>query len=81
MSPIHPKTGGAAVGAALATFVVALLNSFHGIHVPADVATAGGGLVAALGAFLAPAGPSAPSTPPTPAQAPQAPQASSEPVI
>lgn len=75
---LHPKTGGAAVGALFASFTASMLAAF-GVHVPADVAATGGALLAALGAFLAPAGVSTTTTPP-PAPAPALAPAQAAPV-
>ena len=51
---IHPKTGGAALGAALGTAIVAILGSIHGINLSSATDGAITGFLSTLGAFLFP---------------------------
>lgn len=59
---IHPKTGGAAVGAALGTAIVAILGSIHGINLSSGADGAITGFLSTLGAFLFPSADSATPT-------------------
>lgn len=52
---IHPKTGGAALGAALGTVIVAVLGSIHGIDLTPAANAAIPSFLSTLGAFLTPA--------------------------
>lgn len=51
---IHPKTSGAAVGSALGVLIVAVLQSFHGVHLAPELPGAITGFLAILGAWFAP---------------------------
>lgn len=63
---IHPKTGGAAIGAALGVLLVAIANAIHGVAIPQGVTDAISAFLPVLGAYLAPA----PDTPAAAAPAP-----------
>lgn len=52
---IHPKTGGAALGAALGTVIVVVLSSIHGVHLASGADAAIPAFLSTLGAFLFPA--------------------------
>ena len=51
---IHPKTSGAAVGAALGLMIVSVLGSFHGVHLTDEANAAIPGFLASVGAWLVP---------------------------
>jgi hypothetical protein len=51
---IHPKTNGAALGAALGFAIVSVLASIHGVHLTADANAAIPAFLSTLGAFLMP---------------------------
>jgi hypothetical protein len=53
---IHPKTSGAALGAALGVLIVSVLQSINGVHLSTELPGAITGFLSILGAFLAPAG-------------------------
>lgn len=61
---IHPKTGGAAIGAAAGILLVAIANTIHSVHVPYTVADAIGAFLPVVGAYLTP-------SPDTPAARPR----------
>lgn len=51
---IHPKTGGAAIGGAVGTVIVGILETIP-VHIAAALAAGIPALLSSLGAFLAPA--------------------------
>lgn len=55
MRSLHPKTGGAGIGAAVGLLAVALMHQFGAEPVP-ELPGAITGFAAALGAWLAPSG-------------------------
>jgi len=60
VSTIHPKAGGAALGGTVGVLVVAIIDSFHGVHLDPALPAAISAFTAALGAFLAPGPPTGP---------------------
>lgn len=66
MLSVHPKTGGAAVGVALGSLIVAVLNSIHGVHLTDQAAAAIPSFLSLIGAWIVPA-PETPAPPALPA--------------
>lgn len=55
LGPIHPKTGGAAIGGTLALVILGALSQ-AGVHINAELTAALGAFLSAFGAWLFPAG-------------------------
>lgn len=73
---IHPKTSGAALGAALGLLIVSVLGSIHGVNLTSAAQAAIPGFLSTAGAWLVPAGDppaaAAPAPPDNPAVPPAA---------
>lgn len=72
---IHPKTSGAALGAALGLLIVSVLGSVHGVNLTSAAQAAIPGFLSTAGAWIVPAGDTTSPPPPPPPDQPAIPPA------